>query len=164
MGSGVDTLALAEAYEFSSGLNTERQPLPVAVVPETVGGEVVMEGDKPRLVLNPEVRDLLKQWGIPEPTLTPEGRLTQDQQALPFDSDIKLFIPLVDEKTSQPLLGFDKQPLLVPNPAVFHGLVLPELIQRAKSSRGKIKLATGNSLRDTPQRLSERSAAHSHSL
>lgn len=134
---GPDTLELAAAYEFQDAISLSRQKLPITNIPSMQHGVVHLVDGQPLMRLNPEAGELLSAWGLEAPIVTPEGDVVSRETRL--ERDIKVFIPLVDEKTHQPIIGFHGKPLVVPNPAVFHGVVLPEIIKRESAKTTPIK-------------------------
>ncbi|OEH74272.1 formin frm1 [Cyclospora cayetanensis] len=132
--TGPDTLELAAAYEFQDSISLDRPKLPIANVPAMQHGVVRLVDGQPQMQLNPEVGELLASWGLEAPVVTPDGDVVSTEKRL--QSGVSVFIPLVDEKTGDPIIGFHGKPLMVPNPAVFHGVVLPELIKR-ETEKGK---------------------------
>lgn len=106
----------------------------MANVPSMSHGVVSLVDGQPLMQLNPDALDLLSCWGLEPPVVTPDGDVVSTETRL--DPSISLFIPLVDEKSHAPIIGFHGKPLIVPNPAVFHGVVLPELIKR-EMNRGQ---------------------------
>ena len=136
--TGPDTLELAAAYEFQDAISLERPKLPIVNIPTMQHGVMRLVDGQPQMQLNSEAADLLLSWGLEGPTVTPDGDVVSRESRL--DPEINLFIPLVDDETFNPIIGFHGKPLIVPNPAVFHGIVLPEIIRRqsAKSSSPRL--------------------------
>ena len=86
----------------------------------------IVEGNV-QMGINTAAASLLESWRLRLPDVAADGEVESKEDRLP--EDVSLFIPLVDEQTNQPFLGFYNKPLMLPNPAVFHAILLPNMIE-----------------------------------
>ncbi|CBZ51353.1 hypothetical protein NCLIV_044180 [Neospora caninum Liverpool] len=146
--TGPDTLKLAECFQFQEALSVERPTLPVVNVPQIERGEAMLENGRPHMVVNPDAADLLTQWGVALPEVDENGKVVNRDPKFREDEGFRLFLPLVDPSTNQPFVGFFGEPVMVPNPAVYHTVIAPAILryarkQAALAQREKSKLAGG---------------------
>ncbi|PFH35991.1 hypothetical protein BESB_056420 [Besnoitia besnoiti] len=130
--TGPDTLELAECYEFQEALAAERPKLPVVNVPQIERGEATIVDGQPHMVVNPEAADLLRDWGVVLPEVDREGRVINRDPQLTTEKGFQLFVPVVDPTTNQPFLGFFGEPVMVPNPAIYHAVIAPAIADYEK--------------------------------
>ncbi|EPR61339.1 formin domain-containing protein [Toxoplasma gondii GT1] len=128
--TGPDTLKLAECFQFQEALAVDRPTLPVVNVPQIERGEAVLEQGHPHMVLSPDAAELLSQWGVALPEVDEKGQVINREAKL--EKHGRLFLPLVDPSTNQPFLGFYGEPVMVPNPAVYHSVIAPAILAYAR--------------------------------
>ncbi|CAA9988526.1 formin 1, putative [Plasmodium knowlesi strain H] len=111
----------AQCKDFQNAIIYKRKILPIVNVPLIERGYVKLENDQPIMICNDDAKVLLSEWNIKEPFVDSKGKVISKYEDL--DNEFNMFISILDEN-NEVMLGFYNNPLLVPNPAIHHCLIL----------------------------------------
>ncbi|KJP85684.1 hypothetical protein AK88_04661 [Plasmodium fragile] len=111
----------AQCKDFQNAIIYKRKILPIVNIPLIERGYVKLENDEPIMICNDDAKVLLSEWNIKEPFVDSKGKVISKYEGL--DNEFNMFIPILDEN-NEVMLGFYNNPLLVPNPAIHHCLIL----------------------------------------
>ncbi|ANQ08569.1 Diaphanous-like protein [Plasmodium coatneyi] len=111
----------AQCKDFQNAIIYKRKILPIVNIPLIERGYVKLENDQPIMICNDDAKLLLNEWNVKEPFVDSKGKVISKYEDL--DKEFNMFISILDEN-NEVMLGFYNNPLLVPNPAIFHCLIL----------------------------------------
>ncbi|GAB66760.1 diaphanous homolog [Plasmodium cynomolgi strain B] len=111
----------AQCKDFQNAIIYKRKILPIVNIPLIERGYVKLENDQPIMICNDDAKVLLSEWNIKEPFVDSKGKVISKYEDL--DNEFNMFISILDEN-NEVMLGFYNNPLLVPNPAIHHCLIL----------------------------------------
>ncbi|EUD68428.1 hypothetical protein C922_01451 [Plasmodium inui San Antonio 1] len=111
----------AQCKDFQNAIINKRKILPIVNIPLIERGYVKLENDQPIMICNDDAKVLLSEWNIKEPFVDSKGKIINKYEHL--DNEFNMFISILDEN-NEVMLGFYNNPLLVPNPAIYHCLIL----------------------------------------
>ncbi|CRH00354.1 formin 1, putative [Plasmodium relictum] len=126
---------LSECKDFQNAIIFKRKILPIVNIPLIERGYVKLENDEPIMICNEDAKVLLNEWNIKEPFVDSQGNVVSKYEG--FDEEFHMFISILDENNDI-MLGFYNNPLLVPNPAIYHCIILsdPSYFDRYNRSHG----------------------------
>ncbi|SBT35934.1 formin 1, putative [Plasmodium ovale wallikeri] len=119
----VDTnlIKFSECKDFQNAIIYKRKILPIVNIPLIERGYVQLQNDQPIMICNEDAKILLSEWNVKEPFVDTKGKVVSKYEDL--DNEFNMFIPILDEN-NEVILGFYNTPLLVPNPAIYHCIIL----------------------------------------
>ncbi|CDU19647.1 uncharacterized protein PY17X_1248800 [Plasmodium yoelii] len=116
-------IKFSECKNFQKAIIYKRKVLPVVNVPLIEKGYVKLNKDQPIMVCNEDAKTLLNEWNVKEPFVDPKGNVFSKYENM--GQEFNMFIPILDEN-NQLMLGFYDTPLYVPNPAIYHCIILDD--------------------------------------
>ncbi|SBS86037.1 formin 1, putative [Plasmodium malariae] len=117
-------IKFSECKDFQNAIIFKRKILPIVNIPLIERGYVQLDNDQPIMTCNEDAKSLLSEWNIKEPFVDSQGNVFSKYEHL--DNEFNMFISILDDK-NEVMLGFYNNPLLVPNPAIYHCLILNDL-------------------------------------
>ncbi|KYO02503.1 formin 1 [Plasmodium gaboni] len=114
-------IKLSECKDFQNAILFKRKILPIVNIPLMERGYVQLQNDQPIMICNEDAKILLNEWNIKEPFVDSQGKVINKYESL--DKEFDMFIPILDQNDDI-MLGFHNTPLLVPNPAIHHCILL----------------------------------------
>ncbi|ETW19859.1 hypothetical protein PFFVO_01215, partial [Plasmodium falciparum Vietnam Oak-Knoll (FVO)] len=114
-------MKLSECKDFQNAILFKRKILPIVNIPLMERGYVQLQNDQPIMICNEDAKILLNEWYIKEPFVDSQGKVINKYESL--DEQFDMFIPILDQNDDV-MLGFYNTPLLVPNPAIHHCILL----------------------------------------
>ncbi|CXI84444.1 formin 1, putative [Plasmodium berghei] len=116
-------IKFSECKNFQKAIIYKRKVLPVVNVPLIEKGYVKLDKDQPIMICNEDAKTLLNEWNVKEPFVDPKGNVFSKYENM--GQEFNMFIPILDEN-NQVMLGFYDTPLYVPNPAIYHCIILDD--------------------------------------
>ncbi|GAW81252.1 hypothetical protein, conserved [Plasmodium gonderi] len=111
----------SQCKDFQNAIIYKRKILPIVNIPLIERGYVKLDNDQPIMTCNDDAKILLSEWNIKEPFVDSKGNVISKYEDL--DNEFNMFLSILDEN-NEIMLGFYNNPLLVPNPAIYHCLIL----------------------------------------
>ncbi|CAD2099393.1 formin 1, putative [Plasmodium vinckei brucechwatti] len=116
-------IKFSECKDFQKAIIYKRKVLPVVNVPLIEKGYVKLNKDQPIMICNEDAKTLLNEWNVKEPFVDSKGNVFSKYENISQEFD--MFIPILDEN-NEVMLGFYDTPLYVPNPAIYHCIILDD--------------------------------------
>ncbi|KEG03769.1 formin 1, putative [Plasmodium vinckei vinckei] len=116
-------IKFSECKDFQKAIIYKRKVLPVVNVPLIEKGYVKLNKDQPIMICNEDAKTLLNEWNVKEPFIDSKGMVFSKYENISQEFD--MFIPILDEN-NEVMLGFYDTPLYVPNPAIYHCIILDD--------------------------------------
>ncbi|SCM25602.1 formin 1, putative [Plasmodium chabaudi chabaudi] len=114
-------IKFSECKDFQKAIIYKRKVLPVVNVPLIEKGYVKLNKEQPIMICNEDAKTLLNEWNVKEPFVDSKGNVFSKYESITQEFD--MFIPILDEN-NEVMLGFYDTPLYVPNPAIYHCIIL----------------------------------------
>ncbi|KAL7067920.1 formin-like family protein [Cryptosporidium serpentis] len=159
--TGPDYLAVSTMLALPPFAKGRRRRLPIVNIPKLQKGFAVMGEQGVTMTLNEDVIPILKEWQIPEPCVTLEGKVTIEEQK---NANIKVpyLLPLVDSKGTNDIKAYYKEIIWVPNPV--YPLYVTRILKEFNDILDTNHLTNSTTLNDSTNSVTSRLAKYSMPL
>ncbi|KAH7647819.1 formin-like family [Cryptosporidium bovis] len=112
--TGPDHLAVSTMLSLPPFAKSERKKLPIINIPKLTRGYPVIGDQSVVMIINEDAQVLLAKWNIPEPCVTPDGKLIA-QNETDEETGLPMYLKLVDFSGKEEIEGYFKEPIWIPN-------------------------------------------------
>lgn len=123
--TGPDHLGVSTMLSLPPFKKTERKKLPIINIPKLTRGFPVMGDQSIVMTINEDAQGIMDKWDIPEPCITPEGKLIS-QLEKDNRTGLSFYLPLVDYTGKEEMKAYFKETIWIPN------ALIPLVRQRMK--------------------------------